>query len=204
MKTNSSPLAQQPIPTNGRHWHYLYQRRRRRVLGISGRHVALTQIISLAGSILAGVHLEEHKHILAMAIGAFIILPGVLDLGSSLGATLSAKINHKLEDPKANVFLVYLRNVGDAMLIAGLGGLIVASIGAGIAVAFGGQFMQIFLLAMGSILLSAVIGFPIIGLLSVIFRHFKINPDDVVGPIESSFFDILTVVTLTIVIGWLT
>jgi cation transporter-like permease len=189
------------------HWPYIYAKRRRRqqVLGINAKQMAWSQIISLVGSVVAGVLLEANKVELGLIAGAFLVLPGVFDLDGSIGAALSAKINHHLENPKANAVLVFLKSVGFALLISALAGLVVALVGACIATAFfDADFGQIFLLTEQAILLSAVIGFPLIGAMSVLFRQFNVNPDDVVGPIESSVFDILTVLTMVMVIGWLT
>ncbi len=200
------PTKTKNLPAhNGRHWHHLYQKRRRRALGINGKQMAWTQVISLVGSVIAGVLLETNKGTLALVAGAFVVLPGIFDLDGSLGATLSAKINHQLEELEAKWWPVLLRNVSFALLISLLSGILVGVVGAGLSVwFFDAIFWQVFWLALGAIGLSALIGFPIIGLLSVVFRSFKINPDDVVGPIESSIFDILSVITMVVVIGWLT
>lgn len=160
--------------------------------------------MSLVGSVIAGALLESNKVTLALVAGAFVVLPGVFDLDGSLGAALSAKINHHLEDAEAKTWNVLLRSVGFAVLVSVLAGALVALLGASLGmVFFQADFSKIFVLALGAIILSGLIGFPIIGLLSVFFRRLKINPDDVVGPIESSIFDILTVITLVIMIGWL-
>jgi len=187
-----------------KHWRYLYERRRQRALGINAKQMAWSQVLSLVGSVIAGALLETNKLTFALVAGAFVVLPGIFDLDGSLGAALSAKINHHLEDPDAKAHVVLAKSVGFAVLISFLGGLMVATLGAAIAtVFFHAYFAQIFWLALGAIVLSGLIGFPIIGLLSVAFRSLKINPDDVVGPIESSIFDILTVITMVTVIGWL-
>ncbi len=191
--------------TNGRHWKHIYVRNRRRALGINSKQMAWSQVISLLGSVVAGVLLETNKETLALLVGAFVVLPGVFDLDGSIGAALSAKINHKLEKDGESSMSVLIKSTLSAMMIAALAGLIVAGVGAAIAVwLFGANFGQVFWLAENAILLSALIGFPLIGTLAVIFRHFKVNPDDVVGPIESSVFDILTIITMVLVIGWLT
>ncbi len=191
---------------NHKHWHYLYERhrRRQRVLGINAKQMAWSQVFSLIGSVVAGALLESNKITLAVIAGTFVILPGVFDLDGSIGAALSAKINHRLENPDLDTLSVFIRSVGMALLISILAGLLVAGVGAGIATAFfDADYWQVFVLAEGAITLSALLGFPLIGALSVVFRRLRINPDDVVGPIESSIFDMLTVITLVMVIGWL-
>lgn len=167
--------------------------------------MSISQVFSLIGSVVAGVLLEANKVELGLLAGAFVVLPGIFDLDGSVGAALSAKINHHLENPRASSLTVFLKSVAFALFVAAMAGLLVAGVGASIAVAFfDAKFWQVFWLAEGAILLSAVIGFPLVGALSVLFRRFKINPDDVVGPIESSIFDVLTVITMVIMIGWLT
>lgn len=191
---------------HGRHWHYIYAKhhRRQRALGINAKQMSGSQVFSLIGSIIAGALLESNKTTLALLAGVFVVLPGVFDLNGTLGAALSAKINHRLEDPQARPLQVFLRAVSFAMFMAVFGGLIVASVGGLVATLFfDASFVHIFMVAELAIILSAAIGLPLMGLLSLLFRHFKVNPDDVVGPIESSVFDILTVITLALVIGWI-
>lgn len=189
---------------HGKHWHYIYAKRRRRALGISTKQMSISQVFSIIGSVIAGVLLESNKATLAMIAGVFVILPGVFDLNGTLGAALSAKINHRLEDPKNNPFSVFLRSVGFALFIAIFGGMLVAMVGGGIAFwIFNANFWQVFWLAEIAVFLGAIIGLPLIGLLSLFFIKRRMNPDDVVGPVESSIFDILTVISLVLVIGWI-
>lgn len=190
---------------HGKHWHYVYARHRKRALGISTKQMAWTQVFSLVGSIIAGSLLESHKLTFTLLAGAFVVLPGVFDLDGSLGAALSAKINHRLEDPRNQPATVFVKGVTFAFVIATLAGLVVAIVGASIANwFFDANFWRVFWLAESAIILSAIIGLPMIGGLSLLFRKLKMNPDDVVGPIESSIFDILSVITMVMVIKVLT
>jgi len=187
-----------------KHWHYVYKKRRNRLLGISSKQIAIGQMVSLLGAVLAGFHLNNNKASLALIVGTFVILPGVLDLNGSLGGALSAKINHRLEDSKAKAWHVFVRSLGFAFLIALLAGMVVGAAGGIISTAFfDADFVTIFKLALGAILLSAMIGFPLIAILTLVLRKFGVNPDDVMGPVETSFFDFLTVFTLVLVAGWL-
>lgn len=184
-----------------RHWHYVYKKRRR-VLGINSSQMATSQVISLIGSIIAGVLLDANKETLVLIAGVFIILPGVFDLDGSIGAALSAKINHRLEDTTLKKLQVFTSTVSFAFGLCVLSGVIVGLFGGAISsLFFDANFWQIFLIAWGAIMLSGIIGFPLIALASIGFRAKGINPDDVVGPIESSVFDILTVLTVTFMTG---
>lgn len=195
---------QNPQIEHVKHWHYVYRRRRQRALGINAQQMAWSQVFSLIGSVIAGVLLESNKTTLALLVGAFVVLPGIFDLNGTLGAALSAKINHRLEDPKNTPAVVFIRTVSFALFVSIFAGLLVAGVGASIAVwFFNAQFWQVFWLAETAVILSAIIGLPLIGGLSLFFRSLKMNPDDVVGPIESSVFDILTVISMAMVIGYL-
>lgn len=187
-----------------KHWHHVYKRRRRRALGISSKQIAIGQMVSLLGAVMAGYHLDNNKAALAVVVGAFVIFPGVLDLNGSLGGALSAKINHRLEDPKSRTWNIYLRSVLFAFLIALLAGSVVGLAGGFLATTlFDGDFVTIFKLALGAIMVGALIGFPLVGVLTILLRKLGVNPDDVMGPIETSFFDFLAVYALVLVTGWL-
>lgn len=190
---------------NHKHWHHVYKKRRRHALGISSKQIAIGQVISLVGAVIAGFHLDHNKSSLALIAGAFLIMPGVFDLNGALGGALSAKINHRLESPSAKAFGTLMRTMAFAVLISLLAGSLVGVAGGTIAhIFFDANFVTVFKLSLGSILLGAIIGFPLVGLVTIILRKFGINPDDVMGPIESTFFDVLTVAALVVVAGWLT
>lgn len=183
-----------------RHWHHVILKRRRRGLGINSKQMAIGQLISLVGAVIAGVALDANKETIAAFAGAFIVLPGVFDLSGSLGASLSAKINHRIEDGRASTWKIFTSSLLFTYGIALSAGLLVSFAGASVAtVFFDANFGKVFLLTELSIALCCLIGMPFIGLLSIILRRFRINPDDVVGPIESSITDILSVILLSIV-----
>lgn len=187
-----------------RHWHHVYKKRRRHALAISTKQMSYGQVVSLVGSIVAGVLLDANKVTLAAFAGAFVVLPGVFDMGGSLGASLSAKINHRLEASRASTWKIFSSSTLFTLVIALAAGSIVSLLGATIAsLFFDAVFWKVFVLAEGAIALCGLIGFPFIGMLSVILRKFGVNPDDVVGPIESSVFDILTVLSLSLLAGLL-
>lgn len=187
-----------------RHWHHVVLKRRNRGLKINTKQMAVGQFVSLIGAIVAGVVLDINKESLAAFAGAFVVLPGVFDLSGSLGASLSAKINHRLEDNRASAWKIFWSSLFFTYCIALTAGLLVSLTGATIAALFfDAVFYKVFLLTELSIALCCLIGMPFIGILSIVLRKFKVNPDDVVGPIESSITDILSVVLLGFVAGLL-
>lgn len=185
-----------------KHWHYVY-RRRRMHKGINSSQMANAQIISLFGSIIAGVLLDANKETLALIAGTFVILPGVFDLDGSIGAALSAKINHRLDETTKGKQVV-LDTIWFSIRLSIFAGVMVGLVGAAVSeIFFDAEFWKVFVVGWGAIILSGAVGFPIIAVMSYMFKKKGVNPDDVVGPIESSLFDILTVVTLTIMVRML-
>lgn len=183
-----------------RHWHHVVLKRRRRGLGINSKQMAVGQFVSLIGAVIAGLTLDMNKETIAAFAGAFVVLPGVFDLSGSLGASLSAKINHRLEDSRASTWRIFSSSLLFTYGIALASGILVSLVGASVALLFfGADFGKVFWLTELSIALCCLIGMPFIGLLSIVLRKFKVNPDDVVGPIESSITDILSVILLSFV-----
>lgn len=187
-----------------RHWHHIYKKRRYRALNINAKQMSYAQIVSLLGSIIAGVLLDANLVAFSALAGAFVILPGIFDLGGSLSASLSAKINHRISETEASRWRIFITSLGFTIVVAIFSGLIVSLVGASIAaIFFEANFWKLFILAEVAIVICCTIGFILIGWLTLVVRRLGMNPDDIVGPIESSLFDILAVITLGFLIGLL-
>ncbi len=183
-----------------RHWHHVYQKRR--APRINAKQMSYAQVIALLGSIIAGVLLDANKTSLVAFAGAFVILPGVFDVGGSLGASLSAKINHRLDSSAASSRRIFISSTLFTLLIAVCAGLVVSLLGATVAtIFFDAIWWEVLVVAELSIIVCGLIGFPIVGILSIVLRRYNINPDDVAGPIEASLFDILAVAALGVIAG---
>jgi cation transporter-like permease len=181
-----------------RHWHYIY-RKRRKALDVSTNQMAGSQILSIVVALIAGVILNSHKESLVLVTGVFVVLPGVLDLDSSIGTALSAKINHILEDPNQDKLHVALSATLFALSLCATAGLIVGTVGGGLtALLFDGSFWRTFAIGWGSMMIAGLVGYPLTALVSVFSRDKNINPDDVIGP---SLFDLISIVAIIVVVG---
>jgi cation transporter-like permease len=161
--------------------------------------MASSQILSIVVALLAGVILNSHKDGLVLVTGVFVVLPGVLDLDSSIGTAMSAKINHILEDPDQNNFRVAASSTLFALCLCAAAGLIVGSVGGAFtALLFDGSFWRTFAIGWGSMMLAGLISYPLTALVSVVTRNKNINPDDVIGP---SLFDLISIVAIIFVTG---
>lgn len=180
---------------------YLYRFHRRRALKSSPKQMALSQVVSLVGTVLSGYLLELNKATLVGFAGAILIMPGVFDLTSSLGAAMSAKMNHALEFNNEPVWKVFWRSVTFSLgeiitagvLVALIGGVIAASV-------FGVAGWPVVWLTFGALILTALIGLPTVGYLTLKARQNRVNPDDVIGPVQSSLFEILSMLAIVMLV----
>jgi mgtE-like transporter len=181
-----------------RHWHYVYRQRRRR-RAHTGREILMGQLVSLAGAVIAGYFLEIGKHEMAMVAGAFLILPGIFDLGGSIGGALAAKVAHRLER-QSDLALHHgpiVRALVFAFAVTAVSAILLSAFGAVLAaVLFEGDFAVVALAGLISCLIVAVIGYPLITLATLYVFRKGFDPDNVIGPIETSIFDSLTVLAL--------
>jgi mgtE-like transporter len=193
-----------PMPVN-RHWYYLYRRRRVRRHHSTSREILAGQMLSLAGSLEAGYFLEIGKEHIAFVAGAFLILPGIFDLGGSIAGALAAKLAHRLEQSKRPVHHILLSTIGFSLAVAFVSSIFLGLFGAALATwLFDANFIEILLITIVASTIVASIGFPLIGLATIRVYRTGIDPDNVIGPIETSLFDSLTIIALLVAIGVIT
>jgi len=181
-----------------RHWHYIYKRRSYQP--ISWREIALGQIIALSGSLAAGLLLEVNKYSLSLFAGAFLLLPGVIDLAASITGAMCAKINHRLETSD-QTWHIAEDSVAFALLLSLCSGLVVGLTGGAIgAIFFEAIFWQIAVLCIATMVGVGVVAYPAMALLTILIRKIGADPDNIVGPVETGFTDMLTVITVALLV----
>lgn len=185
------------------HWHYIY-RRRREVRGFSSGEIVIGQITAMSGSLLAGYLLELNKHTIALFAGAFLLLPGIIDLAASITGAMCAKINHRLEMDK-RTFRVVEHSMLFALLLSITSGAVVGVVGGSIGqLFFDGNFLDIFLLALATLVTVGLIVYPIMAILTLLIRRTGADPDNIIGPLETGVTDALTVLVVCAIIRMLT
>lgn len=184
------------------HWHYIYHRRKRRA--ISAKQIAIGQIIALSGSLVAGLLLELNKHSLGMFVGAFLLLPGVIDLSASITGAMCAKINHRIALGQ-KISQVVTSSVAFALMMSVTAGLVVGIFGGVIGqVFFGANFGQLIALVAATMVGVGLVAYPSMALLTVAIRKAGADPDNIIGPVETGFTDMLTVLTVVVLVGLFT
>ena len=188
-------------PSARKHWHFLYKHRRRST-NASTKQIIAGQIFTIIVSVGAGVWLDSVKYSIIGFAGALLLLPGIVDLSASLAGSLGAKINHLLEESDKHPLRVMVVSTVYALVVSMFAGALVGLIGGIIGSIFfeADLYMMIKLMLITMALVGIVI-YPVVAILVVIVRHFKWNPDNLVGPIQSSLVDVLAIIMLAITIG---
>lgn len=188
-------LNQQPH----RHWHYVYRHRRARRLtdDVNTWQIIAGQVFTVIASVFAGYILDLEKGDIGLIVGAFVLMPGIVDLSASLTGALSAKINHQIDQTHAQSSIIAIHAVGFSLMIGLFAGTIVGLFGGLISsFLFDGDIWQLTMLGLLSMMTISLIGNPAIALLTVIFKKIHINPDNIVGPIQSSMIDMLAIIVI--------
>jgi cation transporter-like permease len=183
------------------HWHHVYTKRRKKRINVNAKQIMIGQVLALTGSLLAGYILELNKASLTLYAGAFLLLPGIVDLAASITGAMCAKINHRL-DSGHRLSQVISSSVVFAFLLSATCSLIVGSIGGLIGVLFFNvPFWHIAVLAVATMTAVGLVSFPLMSLFTFLVRRTGIDPDNVVGPIETGFTDALTAFTVATIVG---
>jgi len=185
-----------------RHWRYLY-RRRRRWHGVSTAQIVSSQIFTVVASVAAGLLLDLNKESIAFLVGALLMMPGIIDLAATLTGVMCTKINHQADTLSQPTWFVALRAVGFATLVGAAAGLLVGVVGGLLAMwLFDALFVKMVLLSVISMAIIGGICYPLMALFTLLVRRLNMNPDNISGPVESSVVDIVAILVIAVVAGW--
>ena len=189
--------------SHGGYWQFLY-RRRRQWHGVSTGQIVASQVFTVVASVAAGFLLDISKETLVYLAGTLLMLPGIIDLAASLTGAMCAKINHQIDATRAPVWVVVTQAVVFALFVGVVAGLLVGIVGGLLAMwLFGASMLKMIGLSVIAMALTGVLVYPLMGLLVVLIRRLNMNPDNIAGPVESSVVDIVAVLVVAMVAGWL-
>lgn len=181
------------------HWHYLRRRRTRRKAH-TAREIFYGQLLSLLGATASGLILEANKSKIAALAGAYLILPGVFDLSGATAGAMGARLNHIFGD-KNEKNSVVIKVLTQTLMLVSASAVFLAIFSAIVAgVFFGADLLKIFIVTAGSVILSSFVGMPIVAIATIIARKDGMDPDNFIGPIESSIFDVLSIAFVTLMV----
>ncbi len=178
------------------YWRLMYYKRRR-MHDVSIRQILLGQffIIIFVGAF--SVLVEGNKDALLLAGATLILYPSLADLLVSNSAVLSAVTHHEydqlLDKKVSTVSKSTLRAVIAAILASTLVGVIAGALGYWL---FETPLTDTIKLAALAGSMAAVIGLPLMQLITFITRNLRSNPDEVLPPIENAFFNVLILIAI--------
>lgn len=182
-----------------RHWHYVYRHRRARRLtdDVSTWQIVAGQIFTVIASVFAGYILDIQKETIGFIVGAFVLMPGIVDLSASLTGAMAAKINHQIDETPAHPLTVAAHAVVFSLFIGVFAGAIVGGFGAILGyIFFDADIWRLMALGIFSMATISILTDPFIAILTVVFKRMKINPDNIVGPIQSSLIDMVAIMVI--------
>lgn len=191
------------LHAHGLHWQFLYHRRAG-WHGVSTRQIIASQVFTVFASVLAGLLLDITKENLVILVGTLIMLPGIIDLAATLTGVMCAKIHHQIDETDVPPWLVTVHAITFAILMSVLAGLIVGVVGGAIgAIFFAADFGKLIALTLLSMFFIGSICFPLMALFTLLVRRLGLNPDNISGPVESSVVDVVAILVVAIIAGWL-
>lgn len=181
------------------HWHYIRRRRTRRKAH-TAREIFYGQLISLIGATASGIILEANKTKIAALAGAYLILPGVFDLSGSAAGAMGARLNHIYGEKKQNNGVVF-KVLSQTLMLVSASAVFLAIFSAIVAgIFFGADLLKIFYVTAGSVILSSFVGMPIVAFSTVLTKKNNLDPDNFIGPVESSIFDVLSILFVAMMV----
>jgi mgtE-like transporter len=159
------------------------------------------QSVSMVGSVIAGLLLDFQKEQFLLLAGALVILPAVFELGGSVAGAMGARIAHRLHEG-VRPWLILRDGVTHAFLLTISSSLLLGLISSLVTfVVFGADILKIFIAVVSVCLSVAVVGLPIVALVTYLSYKSGADPDNIVGPVETTLFDLLSVIALAVVVG---
>jgi cation transporter-like permease len=183
------------------YWPYYYHRINRNK-SAGAKQILFGQIVGVSLSLVAGIFLDSAKEKFILIPGTLLLLPGLIDVIASVTASLSVKINHHIKntDFKKSIIAVHDALYSLAILMVSTLILSLFTVIVGM-LFFEVDPLKIITISMITSLGVGVLAFPLIIIGVIVVRKLKLNPDNIVGPIETSVVDMLVVIIISLVIG---
>lgn len=181
------------------YWHtLLLQRRRMHDVDIS--QILYGQVFTVIVTMAAGLFLQKNATALLLVGTTLVLYPALADMLSSSAAVLTASLHHDLDfySPTSRyqrVGVLLLTSVFVTLITAVILGIIAGWIGS---VFFGSGVWGTIVLSTLAGGLTALIGLPIMVLITFVIRWFKENPDNITAPLDTTIFSSLTLVAIII------
>lgn len=176
-----------------------------RIIDAHFKEVFVSQLVSIFGGLIAGTILAVYTDQILIIPGMLILLPGFLEMKNSIAGSLTARISAGLH---LGIIKLYKRKTKliKGNILAAFSLAVIVSLVLGLAVfafnffAFGLFMPKMILVPLIAGIISSIVEIPI-----AIFFTFYIfskgyDPDYIMGPFVTSAGDIISIITLLIVV----
>lgn len=207
---NLPDTSQQDLPTDidrvpltlidqmSEYWRGVVELRRRQH-AISIRRIMLGQLITILVVGVVSVLIEDNQEAFLLVGATLLLYPALTDLLMSSGSVLSASIHHDLENQDESTYRFSLLAIIRSIAATVVSGSIVGLVGATIAYyVLNIAFLATLQLAVLAVALAAAIGLPSVLIITLIVRNIHSNPDEIVPPFESSAFNIIMLLAISV------
>lgn len=178
------------------YWRIVYDRRRR-MHDVSIRQILLGQFFIIVFVAGFSVLVDGNQEALLLAGSTLLLYPSLTDLLVSNSAVLIAGTHHQYDeliDKKITTVLAStIRAVAGAFLASCIVGLVAGLLGSWLFQTDALDTIKLAALAGG---IAAIIGLPIMQLITFVARNLQSNPDEVTPPIENVFFNVLILLAI--------
>ena len=178
------------------YWRTVYDRRRR-MHDVSIRQILLGQLTIIVFVAVFSVLVDGNQEALLLGGSTLLLYPSLTDLLVSNSAVLSSATHHQYDElinkKVTTVILGTIKAIAGAFLASCIVGLVAGLLGNWLFQTSITETIKLAALAGG---ISAIIGLPIMQLITFTARNLQSNPDEVAPPIENVFFNVLILVAI--------
>ncbi len=170
------------------------------------KEIFSAQLVSVTGGLLAGSFLAFALHKTYLIPGLFIIVPGLLDMrgdiSGSMSARLAAGLHLGIVKTRITKNSILARNVVAAVLLTIVISFLIGVVGyAANYFVFGVNFPTLILISVFAATLANLIEIPATVLTTFWLFDHGFDPNNVMGPYISTIGDIITVISLLLVVS---
>lgn len=160
------------------------------------------ELASVTGGLVAGLGLARMTGQLEAIPGMLVMIPAVLGIRGNIGGSLAARLGSALHMGVIRPELLsdgeLARNVAASLILSAFESLLIGvfTLGTSILLGLSVEPLGLVLMSLVAGILSAVLEIPaIVGMAIILFRR-GVDPDSVMGPIQSTVGDVVCVLCL--------
>jgi len=170
------------------------------------KEISFSELLAITGGIIAGTFLSTLTDNFGLMAGLFILFPGLLEMHGNIYGSLSARLSNllllnKLKNKKELMYFVGQNILASFLLLFFVSLVLGITSYLFIYFVFEINNYYIILISVLSSLLCAIIEMPFTIYTTLwLFKH-NFDPEDIMGPYVTTLGDILSIVSLIVVMG---